>query len=150
MIQIISSIRSTRSELNVPPKSMVDIKYDQKQPGLKLIFENYSETLKSITRINGFDNLNGSREEGDIQIIVNDEIFYLSLLNIIDFKVEGVRLEKNLIKINMEIEKINNKLKSPNFANNAPESIINEQKDRLEEYSSSKDKIEDAIKSFSS
>ena len=150
LIQIISSIRSTRSELNVPPKSMVDIKYDQKQPGLKLIFENYSETLKSITRINGFDDLNSSREEGDIQIIVNDEIFYLSLLNIIDFNVEGVRLKKNLIKINMEIEKINNKLKSPNFANNAPESIINEQKDRLEEYSSSKDKIEDAIKSFSS
>jgi valyl-tRNA synthetase len=71
------------------------------------------------------------------------------LLGIIDFNIESERLNKNLIKINNEIQKISNKLDSPNFAENAPESIIAEQKERLEEYMSSKNKIEDAIKSFS-
>ena len=150
LIQIISSIRSTRSELNVPPKSMIGIKYDSKQIDLRFIFNNYSKTIKSIARISSIDELIGFREEGDIQIIINDETFYLSLINIIDFKIEGERLKKNLVKIDIEIEKINSKLKSSNFTNNAPENVIREQKDRLEEYSSSKNKINDAIKSFSS
>ena len=41
------------------------------------------------------------------------------------------------------------KLESKNFIENAPEDIIKEQKDRLDEYLSSKLKIEDAINSFS-
>ena len=75
--------------------------------------------------------------------------FYLSLLDIIDFKEESDRLTKNLSKISKEIDKISSKLESPNFIENAPKNIILEQKERLEEYMSSKSKIEDAIKSFS-
>ena len=89
------------------------------------------------------------RDNYDIQIIVNDEIFYLSLFGIIDFKEEGDRLTKNLSKISKEIDKISSKLESRNFIENAPKNIILEQKERLEEYMSSKSKIEDAIKSFS-
>ena len=58
-------------------------------------------------------------------------------------------MAKNLSKISKEIDKISSKLESPNFIENAPKNIISEQKERLEEYMSSKSKIEDAIKSFS-
>ena len=70
-------------------------------------------------------------------------------MGIIDFKEESDRLTKNLSKISKEIDKISSKLESPNFIENAPKNIILEQKERLEEYMSSKSKIEDAIKSFS-
>ena len=150
LIKIISSIRSTRSELNVPLKALINIKFDDSQNELKHIFDEYKQTLNSIAKIDKIENFSGSKEEGDIQIIINDNIFYLSLLNIIDFKIESERLNKNLSKINIEINKIKNKLSSDIFIKNAPESIINEQKERLKEYESSKNKIEDAIKSFSS
>ena len=58
-------------------------------------------------------------------------------------------MKKNLSKVSSEIEKIKIKLESKNFIENAPEDIIKEQKDRLDEYLSSKLKIEDAINSFS-
>ena len=149
LIQIISAIRSTRAELNVPIKSMIDIKYTENQLQLKELFNTYEQTISSIARINKVEIFDGNRQEGDIQIIVNDEIFYLSLLGIIDFKEESDRLTKNLSKISKEIDKISSKLESPNFIENAPKNIILEQKERLEEYMSSKSKIEDAIKSFS-
>jgi valyl-tRNA synthetase len=149
LIQIISAIRSTRAELNVPIKSMIDIKYIEDQVQLKELFNTYEQTIGSIARINKVEIFDGNRQEGDIQIIVNDEIFYLSLLGIIDFKEESDRLTKNLSKISKEIDKISSKLGSPNFIENAPKNIISEQKERLNEYMSSKSKIEDAIKSFS-
>jgi valyl-tRNA synthetase len=149
LIQIISAIRSTRAELNVPVKSMIDIKYTENQLQLKEVFNTYEQTISSIARIDKVEIFDGSRQEGDIQIIVNDEIFYLSLLGIIDFKEESDRLIKNLSKISKEIDKISSKLESSNFIENAPKNIISDQKERLEEYMSSKSKIEDAIKSFS-
>ena len=149
LINIISSIRSIRSELNVPVKSMLKLKYAENQSQLNELFLNYQDSIRSITRVSAFECFDGLRTEGDIQVIINDEIFYLSLLGIIDFKVESSRLMKNLSKINNEIDKVSNKLNSPNFIENAPKNIISEQKERLEEYMSSKSKIEDAIKSFS-
>ena len=149
LIQIISAIRSARAELNVPIKSMIRIKYTANQIQLSEIFKSYQQTIGSIANIDKIEIFDGERQEGDIQIIVNDEIFYLSLLGIIDFKEESERLIKNLAKVNKEIEKVTNKLNSQNFIENAPKNIISEQKERLEEYMSSKSKIEDAIKSFS-
>ena len=149
LMQIISAIRSARSELNVPVKSMLTIKYKGDQIQIKKIFSAYAQTIESIAKVNRFNCFDGERLEGDIQIIVNDEIFYLSLKGIIDFKEESNRLKKNLLKINKEIEKVSNKLNSSKFIENAPQDIITEQKDRLQEYMSSKSKIEDAIKSFS-
>ena len=70
-------------------------------------------------------------------------------MGIIDFKEESDRLIKNLSKISNEIDKISSKLKSLNFIENAPKKIILEQKERLEEYMSSKSKIKDAIKRIS-
>jgi valyl-tRNA synthetase len=128
---------------------MIDIKYTENQLQLKEVFNTYEQTISSIARIDKVEIFDGSRQEGDIQIIVNDEIFYLSLLGIIDFKEESDRLIKNLSKISKEIDKISSKLESSNFIENAPKNIISEQKERLEEYMSSKSKIEDAIKSFS-
>jgi valyl-tRNA synthetase len=149
LIEIISSIRSTRSELNVPPKAMIEIIYDDTQTHLNTIFNQYGSALESIAKIKSVNDFKGDRSEGDIQIIHENEIFYLKLLNIIDFKVESIRLKKNLSKVSSEIEKIRIKLESKNFIENAPEDIIKEQKDRLDEYLSSKLKIEDAINSFS-
>ena len=149
LIEIISSIRSTRSELNVPPKAMIEIIYDDTQTHLNTIFNQYGSALESIAKIKSVNDFKGDRSEGDIQIIHENETFYLKLLNIIDFKVESIRLKKNLSKVSSEIEKIRIKLESKNFIENAPEDIIKEQKDRLDEYLSSKLKIEDAINSFS-
>ena len=76
-------------------------------------------------------------------------LIYLSLKGIIDFKEEKKRLEKNLTKIELEIKKIQIKLNDNNFINNAPEEIINEQKEREKEYQLSKEKIKKTIQSFS-
>ena len=46
------------------------------------------------------------------------------------------------------MNKINEKLKSENFIHNAPEEIIDEQKNRYKDYVLSMEKIEMAIKSI--
>ena len=56
LIKIISSIRSTRSELNVPPKALINIKFDKNQDELKHIFDEYKQTLNLIAKIDKIEN----------------------------------------------------------------------------------------------
>ena len=98
--------------------------------------------LKSITE------KNFSKDEGMVQVIFNDGLIYLSLKGIIDFEQEKNRLHKSLLKIEKEMNKIDIKLKSESFTQNAPAEIIDEQKNRYKEYKFSKEKIEVAIKSL--
>ena len=147
-INLISSIRSTRAELNVPAKSKVKISYSNVSSDLEEIIEKNKEIIVSLTRSDSFEKEEYSKDEGMVQVIFNDGLIYLSLKGIIDFEEEKRRLQKNLKKTELELNKIHSKLNDKNFINNAPEEIILEQKEREKEYQLSKDKITKTIQNF--
>ena len=147
-INLISSIRSTRAELNVPAKSKVKISYSNVSSDLEEIIEKNKEIIISLTRSDSFEKEEYSKDKGMVQIIFNDGLIYLSLKGIIDFEEEKRRLQKNLKKTELELTKIHSKLNDKNFINNAPEEIILEQKEREKEYQLSKDKITKTIQNF--
>ena len=148
IIDLISSIRSTRSELNVPAKSKVKIYYSNISSDFEEMIKRNKEIITSLTRSDSFEKKEYLNEEGLVQVIFNDGLIYLSLKGIINFQEEKNRLKKNLDKINAEINKIQIKLNDSNFMKNAPEEIIKEQKEREKEYQLSKDKISKTIQSF--
>ena len=147
-INLISSIRSTRAELNVPAKSKVKISYSNVSSDLEEIIEKNKEIIISLTRSDSFEKEEYSKDEGMVQVIFNDGLIYLSLKGIIDFEEEKRRLQKNLKKTELELSKIQSKLNDKNFINNAPEEIILEQKEREKEYQLSRDKITKTIQNF--
>ncbi len=149
LINLISSIRSTRSELNVPAKAKIDI-YFEPNNNLETFLKEYQIPLNSMARVNLVSSKKPDQTEGMVQIILNDGLIYLSLKDIIDFDTEIKRLSKNLEEIESEIDKINAKLSDKDFVSNAPKEVVNEQKERLDDYKISKNKVEKAIKSISS
>ena len=105
LINIISLIRSTRSELNVPAKAKVDI-YFESNKNLENLFNLYSDSINSMAKANPVSIKKPDQNDGMVQIILNDGLIYLSLKDIIDFETESERLAKNLEKIETEIVKI--------------------------------------------
>jgi len=148
LLELISSIRSTRSEMNVPANAMIDINFSKISNELGIILNEHKDTIQSLTRSQSITEKSFSKDEGMVQVIFNDGLIYLSLKGIIDFEQEKGRLRKSLSKIEKEINRIDIKLKSENFTQNAPAEIIHEQKNRHKEYLLSKEKIEMAIKSL--
>ena len=105
-INLISSIRSTRAELNVPAKSKVKISYSNVSSDLEEIIKKNKEIIVSLTRSDSFKKEEYSKDEGMVQVIFNDGLIYLSLKGIIDFEEEKRRLQKNLKKTELELNKI--------------------------------------------
>ena len=148
LIELVSSIRSTRSEMNVPANALIEVNFADISDDLAIIFDKYKETIKSLTRTKSINEKIFSKDEGMVKVIFNDGLIYLSLKGIIDFDQEKNRLQKSLLKMEKEMHKIKEKLESKNFIENAPIEIINEQKNRQTEYMLSMKKIEMAIKSL--
>jgi len=83
--------------------------------------------------------------EGSISIVVHGATLYVPMESLIDKKQEAARIEKELKKVNQEIERINGKLSNEGFLAKAPEHLVNAEKEKLGEYLKMLAKLEDEL-----
>jgi valyl-tRNA synthetase len=144
VIKFISEIRSLRSMLNIPFKSLINISYISiNEKNIKIINSNI-KTLKTIARIENFT-LDANNSDNSAQILVGDSTFNVSLKGVIDIKIELVRLNKDLSKLKNDISIIDAKLLNKKFIERAPIEIIEEQKRRKKEIMGFADRLKLAI-----
>ena len=74
---------------------------------------------------------------------------YLPLEGLIDFDAERERLAKELKKIEKEIEKAESKLNNPKFAERAPAEVLEEQRERLAEWQTKRNQVNEALENLS-
>ena len=144
VIKFISEIRSLRSMLNIPFKSLINISYKSiGEKNLKIINSNI-KTLKTIARIENFT-LDSNNSDNSAQILVGDSTFNVALKGVIDIKIELVRLNKDLSKLKNDISIIDAKLLNKKFIERAPIDVIEEQKRRKKEIMGFADRLKLAI-----
>ena len=125
-IKFISEIRSLRSMLNIPSKSLINIYYSSIDKDYVDYLENNKEVLFRISKVG--DIINTQEEiKNSAQILVDNATFYVALKGIINIEEELNRLNRDLNKLKNDISIIDNKLSNKNFINKAPKEVIKEQ-----------------------
>ena len=138
---IVSSIRSIRSTMNVPPSKLIDvtIRCNKKQ---KQFLNSHMEVLKTLARI---ENINMGHEvdkpEQSATTVVGSMELYISLGGLINIEKEKTRMEKRVLQIEKLISSINGKLSNENFINRAPEDVINKERSNLHKLNEELEKI---------
>ena len=123
VINIITAIRSTKVQLNVPSNEYCDIIYFKESKKIKKFINNNLEIIKQVGRVNKII-LKSDKNESIIQIIILKEKIGLKFetsINLISQK------EKLLIKLNDFEKKIillNQKLNNKNYVKKAPKDIV--------------------------
>jgi len=129
VIKFISEIRSLRSMLNIPSKSLINIYYNSLEKDYTDYLENNKEVLFRISKIG--DIIHTQEEiKNSAQILVDNATFQVALKGIINIEVELNRLNRDLNKLKNDISIIDNKLSNKNFINKAPKEVIKEQNSR--------------------
>src|SRR4051812_27343717 len=83
--------------------------------------------------------------EGAVQLLVRGEVAALPLKGVIDFAAERARLDKELAKADADIKRVDAKLGNEKFVANAPEEIVEEEKEKREAAVARKAKIIEAL-----
>ena len=104
-----------------------------------------------IIRLGNLESLKSTKDDfpkGTIQSVVEGNLFGLVITEDIDFKSEKDRISKDLIKIKREMEKFESKLSNEKFLEKAPEKVIRETRNRLDEAKKKADKLNQVFESF--
>ena len=147
IIDIITSIRSTKVQLNVPPKEYCDIVYFQESKQIKKFINNNIEIVKQVGRVNDIitepDKINSI-----IQIIILKEKIGLKFETNIDLKSQKNKLvnklnvlEKNIVSL---YEKLNNKI----YVKKAPKDIVANAKLLLKDLKIEQTKLKSIVSSI--
>jgi len=144
LVDLISEIRSARSETNVPAGAQVPLVLVAADASVRARVERWSETLTRLARLSeiGFAD---TAPKNAVQLLVRGSVAALPLEGIVDLAAEVARLKKEAGKARAEIGKIEGKLGNADFLARAPEEVVDEQRERRDAEAARLAKIEEAL-----
>ena len=139
----IKNIRNIRAEMNVIPSKKAKAIFVTTDESLKNILESsetYFTTLASASEIEVKSDKDGIGEDAMSSVVNGCEIF-LPLEELVDITKEIERLEKEVKKLEGELKRVVGKLSNVGFTSKAPQSVIDEEKEKQEKYQSMMEKV---------
>ena len=138
---VISSVRTIRSQMNVPPNILCNmvVKCEAKQ---KSILNSYSLIIESLAKIDNIEmTVDAKKPPQSATAIVDNMEIFIPLQGIIDLDIEKDRLQKRINELELHLINVNKKLKNKNFLNRAPKDVISREKEKKENMVLELDKI---------
>jgi valyl-tRNA synthetase len=123
LIRLVSGIRATRSELNVPPGARLPLNVREAGP---MTLERLQRHEAAVWRLARIDSIRSDEAPapGAAQIIVDEATFALPLQGVIDLEAEKSRLAKTLEAAAKERDSLAQRLANPSFVERAkPEAV---------------------------
>ena len=147
LIELISNIRSTKSELKITPKLYCDIFFDEKSGKLKKLVNSNINLINQVGRINSV--LKTKRNnKNSINILVLKEKLSLSFDENIDLVSQKERILQKIELINKQISELKIKLKNKAFVTNAPKEIVQNNKNLVKELTIEDEKLRSIVLSI--
>jgi valyl-tRNA synthetase len=144
VVDLLTAIRSVRAEMNIPPATLTPLVLAAASAESKGRAQRWSDVIKRMARISDIS-LADAAPQGAVQLLVRGEVAALPLKGVIDFSAEKARLDKEIVKADADIKRVDAKLSNEKFVANAREEIVEEEKEKREAAVARKEKILEAL-----
>jgi len=144
VVDLVTAIRSVRAEMNIAPATLTPLVIAGASADTKAREPRWGEVIKRLARLSDIGFVDRA-PEGAVQLLVRGEVAALPLKGIIDLAAEKVRLDREIAKADADIKRVDAKLGNEKFVANAPEDIVEEEKEKREAALARKAKIREAL-----
>ncbi|OJU48724.1 MAG: valine--tRNA ligase [Mesorhizobium sp. 61-13] len=144
LVDLVSGIRSVRSEMNVPPSAIAPLVVVGANATTRERLVRHDTAIKRLARI-GEVSVEASAPKGAAQMVLGEATVCLPLGSLIDLKAEAARLQKELAKVTEEIARLAKKLSNEKFVANAPEEVVVAEREKLAEYGETQQRLSVAL-----
>jgi valyl-tRNA synthetase len=145
VIAAIGEGRSVRSELNVPNGARPPLLVAEAGPRERRILEENNEAIRRLLGVDGV-RFDGGVDGGAVPYIAEGVSFALPIAEFIDLAAERARLTKETARLASEVDRTAKKLSNPDFMARAPEEVVEENRERLAEAETARDRLAAALK----
>ena len=126
IIEFITSIRSFKNELSVPPGSLIEVSLEKTSNEIQSFFDKNKAILMKLGRIKNLSSKDLNKSSASL--ILDGELFKIYFDEDIDLKKVKDTLQKKLDKLNKDMANINQRLDNKNFVEKAPAELIDQEK----------------------
>jgi len=148
VIDVISKVRNIRAEMQIKPSDRIAIHLAANAETKQIFSENEAQILK-LARADKLvlgETLEVPKASAKA-VTANAEIA-VPLEGLIDFEQERKRLENQLSKLSVELERLNGQLGNANFVEKAPTEKVQELRDRVAEIEAQSGTLEGNLKAL--
>jgi valyl-tRNA synthetase len=144
VVDLLTAIRSIRAEMNIAPATLTPLVLAAASDETKNRAQRWNDVIKRMARVADIS-FASEAPQGAVQLLVRGEVAALPLKGVIDLSAERARLDKEIIKADADIKRVDAKLSNEKFVANAPEEIVEEEKEKREAAVARKEKILEAL-----
>jgi valyl-tRNA synthetase len=144
VVDLITAIRSVRAEMDIPPATLTPLVLAGASAETRERAPRWTEIIKRMARLSDISFADRA-PEGSAQLVVRGEVAALPLKGVIDLAAERARLTKEIGKADADIKRVDTKLGNEKFVANAPDEIVEEEKEKREAAVARKAKIVEAL-----
>ncbi|WP_435164641.1 valine--tRNA ligase [Paenibacillus glycanilyticus] len=142
LMDIIRAVRNVRAEVNVPMSKKVELMIKPSGEAEAAIVSRNEEFIRRFCGTSSFETgLGLAAPDKAMTAIVTGAELYLPLAGLIDISQEIARLEKELATLSSEVERVEKKLSNEGFVAKAPAKVIEEERAKMADYASKRDKV---------
>jgi valyl-tRNA synthetase len=146
VIEIVSTLRNIRGEMNIPPGEQIDAFFHTKDSKIEERIQSNLSFIRSLAKVNeiriGEEVKKGAYNA--FAVVRDVEIFVPMDRSRIE--EEGRRLQKEILKIEKEIAFVNKKLSNEQFLTKARTEVVSQEKQKVSQYRSIQNKLEESLK----
>ncbi|MFL2889322.1 MAG: valine--tRNA ligase [Pelagibacteraceae bacterium] len=147
LIELISNIRSTKSELNITPKLYCDLIVSEKSKSLRLLINQNINLIKQVGRVNTLINQK-QFDKNTVEILVLKEKLGLKFNEDIDILSQKDKILQKIENIEKQKNKLSSKLQNKAYLKNAPKEIVQNDKDLLNDLTIEDNKLRSIVSSI--
>ncbi|MCH7831875.1 MAG: class I tRNA ligase family protein, partial [Proteobacteria bacterium] len=145
VVRLISQVRAVRAEMNVPPKAKIPLILKDAGDKAQARLGRHQDLIRRLARLSSLDELDGEVPKGAIQVILDEATIILPIADVIDLDSEKARLEKEIAKMDAEVERFEGRLANEKFIANAPEAVVETERGKLKDAINQRAKIDEAL-----
>jgi valyl-tRNA synthetase len=137
LTEVITRIRNVRAEMNIEPARKIVVNLASADPAVGDLLQAaapYILILARCEKVELFAAMSRENKHSARTVAAGVEI-EVPLEGVIDLEAEKARIQKELAKIEKESHPIEKKLSNPDFMANAPQNVVELNRERLREFS---------------
>ena len=145
--EAVRSIRNVRSSMNVPPSKKAHVIVVSEKPQVREVFEGskaFFGTLSYASQVTVQEDKSGISEDA-VSALIPDAAVYMPFAELVDLDKEIERLKKEEERLTKELARVNGMLSNEKFISKAPQSKIDEEKEKLEKYTQMMNQVKEHL-----
>ncbi len=140
----ISSIRTIRTEHEINPGATVNVRLATKNDSLRALLKQQEIAIRTLAKVDPLEIVAGDsgRPAGFATSSAGEIEVQVLLKGLVDAAHETARIERELKKIDKDLQVTEKKLSQPSFTEKAPPEVVAETRARLEELKTARERLE--------